>query len=264
MPPNGACEGLSAVRVTFLGTATSSGLPVIGCRCRVCTSADPRNTRYRASALIEWDGRSVVVDTGPEFRLQVLRQKLDHLDAVLLTHEHADHIYGLDDVRFFTARGGEMPLFAEPRTLEAVRGAFPYIFNGRQTPGTFRPTIAPVPVNGPFELFGRTFEPVRVMHGDLPITAFRTGPFAYATDVSRIPSSSMGALRGLDTLVLGALRHRPHPTHFTLDEALEAIAELKPRRAFLTHIGHNLDHEETSRLLPPHVELAYDGLAVET
>ncbi len=253
------------MKVTFLGTATSSGLPVIGCDCDVCRSPDPRNHRYRASVLMQWDEHRVVVDTGPEFRLQVIRAGLRRLDAVLLTHEHADHIFGLDDVRFFSAQcAGPLPLYAEERTARAVRESFPYIFNGRDTPGTFRPSIAIRTVEGPFELFGRTVTPIRVMHGEMPITAYRVGGFAYATDVSAIPEESEEALRGLDTLVIGALRRWPHPTHFTLQEALEAIERLAPGRAYLTHIGHDLEHEEISATLPPNVALSYDGLEIET
>lgn len=231
----------------------------------MCRSSDPRNQRYRASILLEWDGRRVVVDTGPEFRLQVLRAGLPALDAVLMTHEHADHIFGLDDVRFFSARAGApLPVFAEARTGEAIRQAFPYVFNGAEVPGSFRPSIALRTVEGAFDLFGRRVEPVRVMHGALPITAYRLGDFAYATDVSAMPPESEDALMGLDTLVLGALRHRPHPTHYTLEQALAEIERLAPRRAFLTHIGHELDHEETTALLPPNVALAYDGLTITT
>lgn len=253
------------MEVTFLGTGTSSGIPVIGCRCGVCRSADPKNQRYRSSILMRWDGRNVVVDTGPEFRLAALRAGLDRLDAVLLTHEHADHIFGLDDVRFFTMRGeGPLPLYAEGRTLETVRSAFPYIFHGEPVKGSLRPSLELREIDGPFDLFGRTVQPIRVFHGRLPITAFRVGDFAYVTDCSRIPPESKEALLGLDTLVLGALRHQPHPTHFSLSEAVEVAQRLAPRRTFFTHIGHDLDHEATNAELPDSIRLAYDGLTIET
>jgi phosphoribosyl 1,2-cyclic phosphate phosphodiesterase len=250
--------------VTFLGTGTSSGVPVISCDCAVCTSEDPHNQRYRSSILLQWDGRNVVVDTGPEFRLQALRARLHRLDAVLLTHEHADHIFGLDDVRFFTMRGeGSLPLFAEARTLETVRAAFPYIFHGQPVAGSLRPSLELRELSGPFDLFGATVQPIRVFHGKLPITAFRIGDFAYVTDCSRIPPESEALLQGLDTLVLGALRHRPHPTHFSLSEAVETAQRLAPRRTLLTHIGHDLDHAATNAALPASIQLAHDGLRIE-
>lgn len=255
------CENM--VTVTFLGSGTSSGVPVIGCDCSVCRSSDPHDTRYRASILLSWNGRNVVVDTGPEFRLQVLRANVRHVDAVFVTHEHADHMYGLDDVRFFTLRGGVIPLYAEPRTLQYVERVFPYIFDGSNTPGTFRPSIETHDIDGPFDLFGATVTPITVLHGRLPITGFRVGNFAYITDCSRIPPESENLLRGLDTLVLGALRHRPHPTHFTLEEAIEAAERIAPRRTILTHIGHDLAHEATSATLPNGFALAYDGLVLE-
>lgn len=253
------------MRVTFFGTATSSGVPVIGCDCAVCRSSDPRNHRHRSSILLQWGGRNVVVDTGPEFRLSALREHLDHLDAVLLTHEHADHIFGLDDVRFFTMRGeGPLPLFAEARTMETVRAAFPYIFHGEPVKGSLRPSLELHEIEGPFDLFAQTVQPIRVFHGRLPITAFRIGDFAYVTDCSHLPPESEMMLQGLDTLVLGALRHRPHPTHFSLSEATETAMRLAPRQTFFTHIGHDLDHEATNAALPDSIHLAYDGLSLET
>jgi phosphoribosyl 1,2-cyclic phosphate phosphodiesterase len=214
---------------------------------------------------MQWDGQNVVVDTGPEFRLSALRAGLNHLDAVLLTHEHADHIFGLDDVRFFTARAGApMPLYAEARPLETVRTAFSYIFHGQAIPGSFRPSLDLREITGPFDLFGTAVQPVRVCHGKLPITGFRTGGFAYITDCSHLPPESEAMLQGLDTLVLGALRHRPHPTHFSLSEAVETAERLAPRRTFLTHIGHDLDHDATNAALPDSIRLAHDGLTIET
>jgi phosphoribosyl 1,2-cyclic phosphate phosphodiesterase len=253
------------MQVTFLGTGTSSGVPVIGCRCAVCRSSDPRNQRYRSSILVQWEGRNVVVDTGPEFRLQALRAGLDRLDAILVTHEHADHIFGLDDVRFFGLRGdGPLPLYAEERTLQTIRAAFPYIFHGQPIPGSLRPSLDLHDITGPFDLFGKNVTPVRVYHGRLPITAFRIGDFAYVTDCSLLPPESEDALQGLDTLVLGALRHRPHPTHYSLSEAVETAERLAPRRTFLTHIGHDLDHETTNAALPSSIRLAYDTLQIES
>jgi phosphoribosyl 1,2-cyclic phosphate phosphodiesterase len=251
------------MQVTFLGSGTSSGVPVIGCNCSVCRSPDPRDQRYRASVVLRWNDFSVIIDTGPEFRLQILRAGIHRLDAILLTHEHADHICGLDDIRFFTMRGGVMPMYGNARSLEYVRSAFSYIFDGTHTPGTVRPTIETRDISGPFELRGATVIPIPVMHGKLPILGYRIGDFAYITDCSAIPPESMDLLRGLDTLVLGALRERPHPTHFSIGQALESISALRPRRAFLTHIGHEVDHESTNARLPTDCRLAYDGLTIE-
>ncbi|HEY3265613.1 MAG TPA: MBL fold metallo-hydrolase [Armatimonadota bacterium] len=250
--------------LTFLGTGTSSGVPVIGCDCAVCTSGDPRNTRYRASVWLRWDEISVVVDTGPEFRLQALRAGIRTVDALLLTHDHADHIFGLDDVRFFQLRGRrEMPLYGDARTVGVIRRAFKYIFDGPLIPGTFRPTLAPHDVEGPFSLFGRTVIPIPICHGQLPILGYRIGGCAYLTDCSRIPEGSEALLQGLDVLVLGALRHRPHPTHFSLPQAVAAAQRLNPRRTYFTHIGHELDHEATERDLPAGFHIAYDGLTLD-
>lgn len=252
------------MRVTFLGTGTSSGVPVIGCRCAVCTSPDIRNNRYRASILMQWNGRNIVIDTGPEFRLQVLRAGLKSLDAVLVTHEHTDHIVGLDDVRFFTLRGATLPLYATARTAAYVRSIFPYIFGSPVTPGTFRPSIKTHDIEGPFELFGETVVPVQVLHGDLPIIGFRVGEFAYVTDCSAMPDEAVERLKGVNTLVLGALRKRPHPTHFTLQEAIEAANRVGPRRTLFTHLGHEIDHDATAAELPEGFSLAWDGLTLET
>ena len=251
-----------ALTVTFLGTGTSSGVPVIGCDCPVCRSDDPRNRRDRASILLAWGGHNVIVDTGPEFRLQVLRAKVRRLDAILVTHEHADHVYGLDDVRFFTLHGGSIPLYANQKTVDYIRGAFPYIFDGTHTPGTFRPSVVTHKVDRPFELLGETVTPIPVMHGSLQILGFRVRDFAYVTDCSAMPPESEDLLRDVDTLVLGALRNRPHPTHFSLNEAIDAAKRIGPRMTYFTHIGHELDHEATNAILPDGFALAYDGLTI--
>lgn len=255
---------MTPLRVTFLGTATSSGLPVIGCDCRTCTSRDPRNTRFRASVLLQWNGRNVVVDTGPEFRLQMVRAGVRHLDAILMTHEHADHIYGMDDVRLFTEKSGEdMPVYSSKRTASVIRQAFPYIFEPLKVPGTTKPALSLNELDGPFALYGQTVHPLCVLHGRLPISAFRIGDFAYVTDCSEIPPETEEALEGLDTLVLGALRHDPHPTHFTLQQAVDVAQRLAPRRTYFTHIGHHLEHAKTCALLPAGMALAHDGLVVD-
>jgi phosphoribosyl 1,2-cyclic phosphate phosphodiesterase len=249
------------MRVTFLGTGTSSGLPVIGCGCPVCTSSDPRNTRWRASALLSWEGHNVVIDTPPEFRLQMLRAGVRTLDAVLMTHEHADHMYGMDDTRLFTERTeSDMPVYARRRVADAVRAAFPYVFAPLRVPGTTKPSLDIREIDGPFEVLGKRIIPLTVMHGPLPVTAYRLGPFAYVTDCSRLPDDALKALRGVEVLVLGALRPHPHPTHFSLDEAVEAARAIGARRTFFTHMAHQLDHEATNAALPSGMALAFDGL----
>lgn len=248
--------------LTFLGTGTSHGVPSIACHCPVCTSDDPRNQRYRCSVLLRYNGRSVVIDTATELRLQAIRVGMDQLDAVLFTHSHADHIGGLDDVRPFCERqGAPIPCYGAPRTLRDIRRRFDYIFKPTQEGGG-KPKLQMIPIRGPIDLFGLEVVPVLVYHGELPVLGFRFGPAAYVTDTNRIPPRSMGLLRGLDLLVLDALRWRPHPTHFSVDEALEVIRELRPRRSYLTHLTHDLDHVRTNRVLPPGVELAYDGLCL--
>lgn len=258
----GAPEPSPRLTVTILGSGTSSGVPVIGCDCPVCRSDDPHDRRDRASILLNWSGHNVVVDTGPEFRLQVLRENVRSLDAILVTHEHADHIYGLDDVRFYTLNGGSMPLYADRRTVDYVRSVFPYIFDGSHTKGTFRPSIVTHCVTGAFELFGETVIPIPVLHGSMPILGFRVRDFAYVTDCSAIPPESENMLRGVETLVLGALRHRPHPTHFSLNQAIEAARRIGPRMTYFTHIGHELQHNATNTSLPAGFALAYDGLTI--
>lgn len=250
------------MKLLFFGTGTSVGVPMVGCRCRVCLSDNPRNHRARASVLIR-DGRSsVLIDTTPEFRVQALRFGLDRLDAVLFTHTHADHIFGFDDLRALNmVHGRSVPVYGTPDTLDELRRIFSYAFRPVQ-PGGSKPEVELFAVHGTFEVAGLTFTPIPVWHGRLPVTGYRVGDVAYVTDVSRIPDESRGLLQNLDVLVLGALRYRPHPTHMTIDEALAVVEDLRPRRAYFTHISHEVEHEETNKLLPPHVRLAYDGLEV--
>jgi phosphoribosyl 1,2-cyclic phosphate phosphodiesterase len=259
------------MNVTILGSGTSMGVPVIGCGCNVCASPDPRNSRLRASVLVEHRGGVLVIDTGPEFRIQMLRAGVHRLDAVLYTHAHADHLHGLDDLRAFNfLQDGAVPVYGVRRTLRRVREAFPYIFESGHASAV--PQLALIEIDGPFQVIGLDVLPLEVEHGPrAKSTAFRLSTrdgepsrrLAYVTDVSRIPPAAMEALADLDLLVLSALRHEPHPTHFTVPEALVAIAELRPRRAVLTHLSHALDHAALEKELPEGVEVAYDGLSLE-
>ena len=251
------------MRITFLGTGTSTGVPTIGCGCRVCTSEDPHDQRTRPSLMLEYDGRVVVIDTTPDFRQQALREKISRLDAVIFTHGHADHVLGLDDTRVFYFRQ-QVPLrvYADGATMATLRMVFAYIFEQTYKYGGVG-KLDPRSINGSFETWGQRFVPVPVLHGDLPVLGFRFGQGAYVTDFSSIPESSLSLLDGLDLLILDALRHKPHPTHSSLSESLELVERLRPRRAFFTHIAHDLGHEETNAVLPSHVRLAYDGLKVE-
>jgi len=250
------------LKITVLGSGTSVGVPTPGCHCRVCQSSDPRDNRLRPSVLLSYGGYNVVIDTTPDFRTQVLRARLDRLDAVLFTHSHADHLMGLDDVRPFNFRQGtHIPVFADTETLSAIQRCFPYIFRCEERQSSV-PQLETHTLNGPFELFGREFLPVRLLHGRSSIFGFRFGSAAYLTDHSEIPAESMDRLRGLDVLFLDALRHKPHPTHSTVEHSIRTVEQLAPRRTFFTHISHDLPHRETENALPPHIRLAYDGLEI--
>jgi phosphoribosyl 1,2-cyclic phosphate phosphodiesterase len=253
-----------AIQITVLGSGTSVGVPTIGCHCAVCTSADPRDNRLRPSILVRYEGRNVLIDTTPDFRFQALRAGIDHLDAVLFTHAHADHIMGLDDVRPFNYRQkGPIPIYAASDTMASIQRSFSYIFNGVKSESNVPQLEARLIDGAPFDLFGVEFVPTPVLHGKASIYGFRFGAAAYLTDHSEIPAASMELLRGLDVLFLDALRYKPHPTHTTVDKALKIVEDLKPRRTFLTHICHDLAHERAESLLPPHVRLAYDGLELQ-
>lgn len=249
--------------LTVLGSGTSMGVPTIGCSCRVCTSNDPHDQRTRPSIMLEYDGRCVLIDTTPDFRQQAIRERISRIDAILYTHAHADHILGLDDVRPLSFRHPDkIPLYAHDATAEAMESIFRYIFDANYKFGGIA-RVQMHRINGSLELFGARFDPVKIIHGDAEIHGFRFGSAAYLTDFSQIPPESMEGLRGLDLLFLDALRHRPHPTHSTVENSLRLVEELKPRRAFFTHISHDLPHDETNKSLPEHVRLAHDGLKLE-
>ncbi len=255
-------------RLIFLGTGTSTGVPALGCDCRVCTSDDPRNQRMRPSVLLQLPGGNAIIDTTPEMRLQLLRARIGQVHAIVYTHAHADHLFGLDDARLFPrAIGGPVPVFCEEEVEQTIRTTFPYAFNdqARRIPmgGVPRLDFRRIGPGQSFELLGQTILPLRLEHGRFRVLGFRVGDLAYCTDVSRIPDESWTHLQGLDTLILDALRPEPHPTHFNLEQALDVIATLKPRRAYLTHLSHGFDHGPTeSTFLPQGVALAYDGLAL--
>ena len=250
--------------IVILGSGTSMGVPTLGCTCAVCTSTDPRNTRTRPSIAIEWEGNRVLIDTGPDFRQQALREKIDHVDAVLYTHPHADHILGLDDLRPLSFRHpAGMSLYADDRTIKVLETVFAYTFS----PNAKYPTRARVnlqSLNGhdSAEIAGAVFQRVPLLHGELPVAGFRFGSAAYLTDMSVIPDTSLPLLDGLDVLILDALRKEPHPSHANVEQALAWIDRVRPRRAYFTHMSHELDHAETENELPPHVRLTYDGLRI--
>ena len=251
------------LKITVLGSGTSVGVPTIGCHCAVCTSTDPRDNRLRPSILIGYEGRNVLIDTTPDFRTQALRAKIDRLDAVLFTHAHAHHVMGLDDVRPFNFRqGGQIPIYASAETMAAIQRSFPYIFDGGKQESNVPRLDVRLIDGAPFDLFGLEFVPVPVLHGSQMIYGFRFGAAAYLTDHSYIPESSLDLLRSLDVLFLDALRYKPHPTHSTVDRSVKTVETLAPRRAFFTHICHDLAHERAESLLPPHIRLAYDGLEI--
>ena len=248
--------------VTVLGSGTSVGVPRIACSCPVCTSTDPRNKRLRCSILVEHDGRAVLVDTTPDLRTQALRGDIRMIDAVLFTHAHADHLHGLDDVRCYCfEREGPVPCYADEITLGRIRTVFDYAFDSPYASAL--PQLDLHLIDGDLELIGLRIEPLTVYHGKLPVLAFRIGSFAYVTDCSSIPAEAMEQLSGVDTLILDALRHKEHPTHFSVDEALAVVAQLAPNQTYFTHIAHDLDHETTNASLPDRVELAYDGLVID-
>jgi phosphoribosyl 1,2-cyclic phosphate phosphodiesterase len=252
--------------LTFLGTGTSMGVPTLGCDCAVCTSTDPRNRRTRPSILLEYNAHHVLVDTGPDFHAQALREGIRRIDAVLYTHGHADHVMGFDDLRPLSFRlEGNLPVYADDATANNIERIFEYTFRKEDRYPTSAQVeihrIDPTPGSG-VNLFGACFRRIPVTHGRQEITGYRFGDAAYLTDMSDIPPESISLLQGLDVLILDALRHDPHPSHSHLEKSVALVEQLKPRRAFFTHMSHDLDHVATDAKLPPHIRLAYDGLKI--
>jgi phosphoribosyl 1,2-cyclic phosphate phosphodiesterase len=259
---------IDPMKLIFLGSGTSSGVPVIGCHCPVCRSSDPKNARTRPSVFIQTPSGNILIDAAPELRLQLLRERVERVDALLITHYHADHIFGLDDVRVLNYLiGGPMPVYAERSAQAVLKRTFSYAFDRRldkiPSGGIPRLELHTIDARRAFDVVGQRCQPIRLLHGKFRVLGFRFGGLAYCTDVNRIPRRSMEQLQGLDVLVIDALRDRPHPTHFSVAESLEVIRQLRPKRCYLTHIAHELDHAATNVRLPAGVELAFDGLQVE-
>lgn len=252
------------IKVTFLGTGTSIGVPVVACNCAVCKSEDVRDKRFRTSAMLTINGRNIVIDCGPDFRIQMLKNNVDDIDAIVFTHGHRDHIAGLDDIRAFNyILNKNIDVYGSAEVLEAIRTEFPYIFTETRFFGA--PQLETHCIeNKPFVVNDVRFTPIEVMHNKLSVFGFRIGDFTYITDASYIPVEEMVKMKGTKTLVLNALRNSRHISHFSLEEAVEVVGMLKPEMTYLTHISHFLGlHEEVEKKLPPHIRLAHDNLVIE-
>lgn len=253
-------------RLVFLGTGTSTGVPMIGCNCRVCSSEDPRDQRTRPSVLLHLTRGNLLIDTTPEMRVQLLRERVGQVHAIAYTHGHADHLFGLDDARLFPRRiGGPVPIYCEEEVEQSIRTVFHYAFSevARRIPAGGVPQLRfeRIRPGEPFEVLGERIVPFRLDHGPFRVLGFRIDDLAYCTDVSAIPDESWPLLEGLKVLILDALRHEPHPTHFSLAEALEVVERLDPGQTYLTHLSHGVSHADTEPILPARVSLAYDGLS---
>ena len=251
------------MKINFLGTGTSQGIPVIGSNHPVCLSLDKRDKRLRTSLLLDWEGDQIIIDCGPDFRYQMLRYECSKIDAILFTHEHNDHVSGLDDVRPFYFKFGTIPIYAERRVLNSLEQRFPYIFNNiKNIPSV--PSVKINEINGQFALKNKIVIPVRAFHGELPILGFRFEDFAYFTDVKTIKETEFKKLKNLKVLVINALRIEEHKSHLNLEDAIKLIQRINPEQAYLTHVSHKLGfHEEIQRSLPKNIFLSYDGLEIE-
>ena len=251
------------MKITFLGTGTSYGVPMVGCECRVCTSDNPKNSRMRSSIYISEGEYNILIDAATELRIQCLKNSVKSLDAVLLTHSHADHVLGFDDLRHFNRkRKINIPVYGSVKTVNDVHRMFSYAFKEVSSNGS-KPKVTLIPIEGNLNLYGMEIIPVDVMHGEEMVTAYRFKKFAYVTDVSQIPQDSMEKLKGLDLLIIAALRNIPHEKHFSIEQAISVVAKLKPKQTFFTHIAHEVEHEETDKSLPAGIKLAYDGLSID-
>jgi phosphoribosyl 1,2-cyclic phosphate phosphodiesterase len=254
------------MKLTFLGTGTSVGVPMIGCACETCLSDDPRDKRLRTGLMVEHEGRRLLVDISTDFRQQALGAGIDRVDALLITHCHADHVFGLDDIRPINFRHGAVDTYASASTWRQLRQVFAYIFE-REHVGGGLPQLNAHVVEREFDACGLRVTPFPVIHGKGEVTGYRFDDgrraFAFVTDCNEIPAASLDKLRGLDLLILDALRFKPHPTHLHLEQSLAYVAEVRPRRALLTHMGHDIRHDAVNGRLPDGVELAYDGLQIE-
>ena len=252
-------------KITFLGTGTSQGIPVIGSDHPVSLSDNLKDKRLRCSVLISWDNFNLLIDCGPDFRLQMLRFNCNKLDSILFTHEHADHTSGLDDIRPFSYRQGKIPIYLHKRVLNSLETRFAYIFNEHQRyPGAPEFIVNLIGKENKFEVGGKTVTPIEVLHQKLPVLGYRIDNFAYLTDVKTIEDKELDKIHNLDILVLNALRFKPHPTHLNIDEAVQIINKIKPKKTYLTHISHDMGfHDEVSKKLPKNVHLSYDGLEIK-
>ena len=247
-----------------MGTGTSQGVPVIGCKCEVCQSPDPKDNRLRTSAMFTAGGVNLVIDSGPDFRQQMLREKVDHLEALLITHEHNDHVIGLDDVRPFNfIYRRDMPVYATPRVTAELQMRFPYVFAENKYPGAPMVKLIDIDPTQTFEVGHIKVQPIQVWHGKMPVIGFRIQNITYLTDVKTMDEPEIEKIKGTDHLVINALHHQAHYSHLNLEEALELIQKINPRKAYLTHISHHMGlHAEVNKELPGNVELGYDGMVI--
>lgn len=253
------------LRITVLGSGTSTGVPSVACDCSTCRSSDPRDKRLRTSLLVQSGTTTIIIDTSPDFRQQMLTHNVMHIDAVVFTHHHFDHIGGFDDIRPYNFRDQKpLPIYAMQKTVDVLMSTFPYAFQEPEQIGGGVPQVDIHCIDDqPFTIGDITLVPIPMMHGKIRVNGYRIGPMAYCTDTNFIPDSSMGLLMGLEVLILDGLRWKTHNTHYTIDEALSVVDQLKPRMTYLTHIAHQVEHSVGDKYLPPHVRLAWDGLQLE-